>query len=353
MITFCTSRPRAQHVRRKISRQRLLVTRRRVQLALGLVWLLDGLLQLQPFMFGRGFATQVIAPAASGQPGWIHWLVSENARLILIQPGLFDTAFALVQIALGIGFLFHRTTRLAAPVSVAWALGVWVLGEGFGDVFGAHVTMLTGSPGAALIYAALALAAWPDGNRDDGPVAPWIRYVWAAIWLLGALLLALPWNRTGTALAASLTGATDSLPSFLVRGTVDVAHYASRHATLVVGILIVVQVAGAVLVFGPRRLRQIAAGVGAGLAFLIWISAEAFGELTSGQATDPNSGPLLILLAAATAACIPGRRDGALHPRDPSEVVKTTPQSRSIGLSHDPTVNALTPVGEGQDVDWR
>ena len=36
--------------------------------ALGLVWLLDAALQFQPFMFTRGFVTQVIDPARHGQP---------------------------------------------------------------------------------------------------------------------------------------------------------------------------------------------------------------------------------------------------------------------------------------------
>jgi hypothetical protein len=140
--------------------------------------------------------------------------------------------------------------------------------------------------------------------------------VWAAVWLIGVALVALSWNRTGAALAESLTGASDSLPAALVRVTTDVAHYAHRHAALAAAILIVIQAAVAVLVFAPRRLRLIATGVGAGLALLIWISAEAFGELTSGQATDPNSGPLLILLAGATAGCIRQRSCANRAPLD-------------------------------------
>jgi hypothetical protein len=35
------------------------------------------------------------------------------------------------------------------------------------------------------------------------------------------------------------------------------------------------------------------------LAALIWVFGEAFGEIMTGGATDPNSGPLLTLLALA------------------------------------------------------
>ena len=40
----------------------------RLELALAALWLLDGGLQLQPAMFTRRFATDVILPAGSGQP---------------------------------------------------------------------------------------------------------------------------------------------------------------------------------------------------------------------------------------------------------------------------------------------
>jgi hypothetical protein len=38
--------------------------RRRLQLTLGVLWLLDAALQYQPYMFSRAFATQTLAPTA-------------------------------------------------------------------------------------------------------------------------------------------------------------------------------------------------------------------------------------------------------------------------------------------------
>jgi hypothetical protein len=38
---------------------RIRITCRHLQIALSLLWLLDGALQLQPFMLGTGFARQV------------------------------------------------------------------------------------------------------------------------------------------------------------------------------------------------------------------------------------------------------------------------------------------------------
>ncbi|MGH9100811.1 MAG: hypothetical protein ACRDV8_11365, partial [Acidimicrobiales bacterium] len=55
------SEPRGSHSRPSLRLLRgaqsgPLVSRRRLQIALALFWLLDGALQLQPFMFTRGFA---------------------------------------------------------------------------------------------------------------------------------------------------------------------------------------------------------------------------------------------------------------------------------------------------------
>ena len=44
--------------------------RRAIQTALGLVWLLDGGLQLQSFMYSQGFV-QFLRANAAGQPGWL------------------------------------------------------------------------------------------------------------------------------------------------------------------------------------------------------------------------------------------------------------------------------------------
>ncbi|MDQ6616841.1 MAG: hypothetical protein M3083_19365, partial [Actinomycetota bacterium] len=42
--------------------------RRHLQVALGMMWLLDGVLQFQTSMFSKSFATGVLAPNATHQP---------------------------------------------------------------------------------------------------------------------------------------------------------------------------------------------------------------------------------------------------------------------------------------------
>ena len=108
----------------------LSLSRRGLQIALGVLWIVDGLLQLQPFMFTHNFAEQVIAPSASGQPGWVAWPVLHSAHLIGAHPVEINVVFALTQLALGAGFFLPRTVRLAVVASIGWAAGVWFLGRG-------------------------------------------------------------------------------------------------------------------------------------------------------------------------------------------------------------------------------
>ena len=70
------------------------VSARTIQIGLGLIWLVDGLLQLQPKMFGTSFASGVILPVAQGQPGIVSSAITHMAHLITVQPALADSVFA-------------------------------------------------------------------------------------------------------------------------------------------------------------------------------------------------------------------------------------------------------------------
>lgn len=278
---------------------------RRIQIALGLLWLLDGVLQLQPFMFGKGFANEIIAPAADGQPAFVSAGVHWSAALILTHPAIFDAGFAAVQLALGIGLLLRPTVRIALGASIAWALSVWYLGEGLGGLASGHARMLTGAPGAALLYAILAAALWPRlvGRRHDAnrhaTVARWIPFAWAMVWVGGAVLNMLPGQNAVASTSAIVTANADGAPRWLA----NLDHYlgtAVRHGGT--GLLIAVVVVQVLIGVGALRngtLRRAAALTGAALSVVYWAAGQSFGELYSGQATDPDSGVLMLLFAAA------------------------------------------------------
>jgi len=62
------------------------LTRRCLQMALGLLWLADGALQLQPVMLSTRFARQIISPAGAGQQAFVAVPVHWAARLIAAHP---------------------------------------------------------------------------------------------------------------------------------------------------------------------------------------------------------------------------------------------------------------------------
>src|SRR5579884_52882 len=116
--------------------------------ALGLLWLIDGLFQLQPQMFTLKLVNSIMVPATMSQPGpladnlsWIALLVAQHVILV-------NSLIAGVQIALGILLLSGRWIKVAVIASIVWALLVWYAGEGAGMLLTGQASVLTGAPGA-------------------------------------------------------------------------------------------------------------------------------------------------------------------------------------------------------------
>ncbi len=170
-----------------------LFSRRRLEMVLGALWLVDGLLQLQPFMFSREFYNGVLGMANMGLPGPVADADYHVATLLTAHPALWNTGFAGLQLLLGLGLLWRRTARVALICSVPWALGVWAIGEGFGGMFMSGTSLLTGAPGAALLYgliALLLLSTAADARQPGlliGRAGLRIGAAgWALIWTAGA-----------------------------------------------------------------------------------------------------------------------------------------------------------------------
>jgi hypothetical protein len=280
------------------------LTRRGVQIGLGIVWVLDGLLQMQPYMFTTNFARQIVAPTAQGQPTWVGEPINFFVNIIAAHPAALNAVFAVIQLALGVGFLFPRLVRPAIVGSVAWSAALWWFSEGFGGILGGRTSMVTGAPGAVLLYAVLALAAWPLAHRGSPTsaaqerVAGWLPAAWAVLWVGGAVLQVLPGQR-GTAALIDEVGSTAGVPGWLAdlhQGAADaLGHGGSAPFVTLVAVMALVGLGG----LGGRRWRVAAATVGAVVAIAFWVLGENVGQLFSSQATDPNTGPVIMLMAMA------------------------------------------------------
>jgi hypothetical protein len=310
------------------------ITKRGIQISLGLLWLIDGALQLQHQMFSSAFATQVIAPAGQGQPIAIYGPINFEIHMILLHPAIFDAFFTIIQLALGVLILNKRTVKIGLLASVAWGLGVWYMGEGLSGMLSGHTMLLIGMPGAALIYAILALAVLPHknnkGKKVDNRPAYWLPIVWAIFWVGGAAYQLLPGQNTVTDVASSISGlAGGGSPGWLSALQIHVSNIIlgysptavsqmnmsgshmgeitliSNHSTgyWFILLLAIVQAVIGLLIFLPRQYRKISVSIGIAVSLVFWFVGQSLGAYYSGLATDPNTAPLFILLGVAILGC--------------------------------------------------
>lgn len=287
-------------------------TQRTLQVLLGLFWLLDAGLQFQSFMFHRSFVETYVLANANGQPAVVSWVITNIGHFIEPHIAAWNTLFALTQVAIGLGLLYRPTVRYALALSFVWALGVWVLGEGMGMLLTGSASALTGAPGSVFLYAMLGLLAWPTGRDPDdstvgvassaaargvgGAATPLI--VWAGFWSLAAVLFVLPHNRTTTSISSAITGMQSGEPGayghFLhgVGGTLSTT--GTQWAWMLAALSVVVG-------FGPLLSRRpgVFLAIGGVLSLAFWVTGQGLGGMFTGSGTDPNTGPIIAVLALA------------------------------------------------------
>src|SRR5690349_9087373 len=79
--------------------------------ALGSFWVLDGLLQFQPLMFGLDFPTDVLSPLFAHQPAFLHVFIQWGIDLWNTNTIVTNTSAALLQILIGVLLFFPLTSR--------------------------------------------------------------------------------------------------------------------------------------------------------------------------------------------------------------------------------------------------
>jgi len=278
--------------------------RRRLQLGLAGIWLLVALLQYQSFMFSSGF-NQMINATAAGNPRVVASPITWDATLVSHHPVLLNSIFATIQLLIGIGIALRPTVRLALVASIAWALGVWWFGEGLGMVLTSSASPVNGAPGAVIIYALLAILLWPaDREGRQAPFtaaraigAPIARALWLLLWLSLAYFALLPGNRAPQALNGMIASMESGEPGWLAaleRSAASLVAHQGLTASIVLAIALAIIAIGVYLPASAAKATLVLAIV---VAAVIWVFGEAFGGILTGGGTDPNSGPLLILLA--------------------------------------------------------
>jgi len=296
---------------------RLRVGVRSIQIGLGLLWILDGLLQLQPRMFTHELIDSMIRPMAGGQPAPVAWSITAIGHFLRPDVGVWNFLFAAVQLAIGVGLMMRRTLRPALIAMWVWAFGVWWVGEGFGMLLTGTANPLTGAPGAVVLYAAIGLMIWPTGGQapDEDPGEPptglgssaagagllgaiGLGTVWAAYWLGSAVLWLLPANRQAGSVHDTVSSMAAGQPSWYVTFLNHVASGLAGHGTQIGWVAAALSIA---IGLGPLLARRATPFLlaGAALSVAYWVIGQALGGVLTGMGTDPNAGPLVVLLAAA------------------------------------------------------
>ncbi|HEU0000680.1 MAG TPA: hypothetical protein VFQ36_07265 [Ktedonobacteraceae bacterium] len=296
----------------------MLLSRKTLQRILGALWLIDGLLQLQPLMFTGNMINSIMKPMLDGQPG----LIEPSLQFIVNQTTLHLTEvnilIAVVQILLGLGFLLlsGRWVKDLVIASIVWALIVWYGGEGMSMLLTGQASILTGAPGAVLLYPLLGFVVYPrnkSGARaegaerkasDDGLLSRrLLRYILAGFWLFAALLQLQPfwWQPGHISDAIGAMVGQGGLNAVLVDPVLQQISNVTANIEIPLNIaLIVVFLALGIglAVVKENRLRLfLIASIVASVIF--WYISEAFGMILTGMATDFNSGLLVVVMALA------------------------------------------------------
>jgi len=299
--------------------------RRLLRIGFGLLWIFDGILQAQPKMAG-GLAAQVIEPTAAASPAWVQHLVNWGGTAWSYHPIQAGAASVWIQVGIGAWLIVASRgpwSRLAGVASVGWGLVVWVFGESFGGIFAPGLSLLTGAPGAVLLYAvAGALIALPEGAWR-GPRLGRLLLASLGLFFLGmALLQAWPgrgfWQGTIDGKPGTLSGMVQSMsgtaqPHFLSSLLSAFGSFVASNG-FAVNLVVVIALAamGATFLTGRPRLVRYAAGFGIVFCLADWVLVQDLGFL-GGLGTDPNSMiPMALLFSAGYLALAPAPQEATV-----------------------------------------
>jgi cytochrome oxidase Cu insertion factor (SCO1/SenC/PrrC family) len=320
--TTFPSRPRWDHAEPP--------ARRILRVGFGLLWVVDGFLQLQSSM-PLGLPTSVIQPTASSSPAWVQHIVTSGVNIWSLHPVQAAAASVWIQIGLGLWLLVAPRglwSRFGGLASVGWGLVVWVFGEAFGGIFAPGLTWLFGAPGAVLIYCvAGVLVALPDRRWATPRTGRIVLAASGVFFIAMAVLQAWPgrgyWqgrlsatNHGGTLAGMVAQMARTPQPGFLASWVSSFGRFDSAHGWAV-NLVVVIFVGGIGVALCTGRRRVVLPAVIAAVVFCLadWVLVEDLGFL-GGNGTDPNSMvPTALVLVAGYVAMV----------RLPVPIIETAP----------------------------
>ena len=155
---------------------------------------------------------------------------------------------------------------------------------------------LTGAPGAVLLYGLIGLIAWPNGRPGGLLGVAGHAIAWAILWVLMAWLWLVAPSSSANAITDAINAAPSGMSWLSTRSELGRQRRQGQRAdrsrsswpalSLAIGIAVAVN-------WHAKDVPD--AGDRASLVY--WVVGQGFGGIFQGGATDPNAGPLFVLLA--------------------------------------------------------
>lgn len=289
---------------------------RRLRLGLGVLWLIDALLQMQPGMFHPAFygnlpdtlMPSVLQDLHESAPSWIAWAVRATQWCFIHFPIQTNLLVIVIQLFLAACLLLklpERFIKIAAWLSIFWGMIIWVFGEALGGLGSwGDMTFYAGFPGSALLYAFagfVLLGLLARGHARD----LWKRTKWSIVGYLVicGILQLLPINgQWDVKSQMSLFGNSgfQAQPGIFSAPVMAYTLWVSGHASENNIVLALLVFLAAYSVWFWQQEKFARGFVYVWLLLTWWFSMD-FGNLFSGLSTDPNIPPILFLLLLAFA----------------------------------------------------
>lgn len=322
----------------------MLFSQKFLRYALGLLWLIDALFQVQPQMFTTNMIDSVLLPTLSSQPAPVAASLHMVVLMISQHLVFFNLLIAIVQAEIGLFLISGLWVRQAVILSIVWALIVWYGGEGMNLLLTGQASVLTGAPGAVLLYPLLGLLVYPrktSSTTSSGYLLAREHFRWglAGFWIFAALLQLQPfwWRPEHISQVIDAQTGLGGFNTFVV----DPALVPLARLTLPLEVPLNSALIALFLGLGmglalvkPVHSRPLLV-LSLLLSLLIWWAAQAFGMIFTGMATDFNSGLLLLLM---TLACWPKTRR-ALQPAARHHLLPNARQPETGGHLAGPVIS--------------
>ncbi len=266
----------------------------------GSLWLVDGILQLQPMM-SVAFIGETITPALimSAYPLWLASLITNATYAWNLHPLIYDALAATIQIFGGLvlilgprGFFYKSVVVLSIP----WAIIIWIFGEGFGNSLSIGASWIVGSPGSVFFYLVASLVLL---NPDRINLKKTFEVGFALLFIIAFLWQVMPqngyWNGTDLALNNVALSVRPTQFQLLSNFNLDLG-LAMYNNPLLYNSLISLSLAVAALlwILIPGRTSVLYTII---LSAVTWIAFLDMGGLFTGASTDPNTPIPVIFLA--------------------------------------------------------